>query len=1021
MQRIKYILFALWFCVFYSNYAQNQDKLNAIEEILEISEDSAVKQLQKIKFNSLSLNEKAQYTWIIYKASFKKDSLIHFINTSLNASISIANKAKLLALKSNYYTTYNWNFVKAKPYIEEAYSILEKNKKKFSTQEETYITLQYAISLFAYGNYNKAYDIANTCTENLLELPCSQWTLKLLNDFILTQAASNQPHIIEKYATKVLQCSKEEPLKNYNFGVLYNNLGQAEIVNTNYYQALQHLLKAKNYFLKQEFPYEWYWHMGWLHTETGNFLLANQYLEKTENLIVKNIGEETHDFFIINQLQLLNALNQNDTIAAKAIIRNEKKLAEKLKLNNDLLSQFNDLQGRYYTLISDYDSALYYYQKAFNARIKEAGDKHFDILSSYRNLIETNYKNKNYKAVKSLLRKSEKIIRNYYPKSTSKEILYILSMDALLLSKTNSKASLDVYKNIIKKGENKANWLEVGYFGLAKNYFKTYKKNKQKSFLEKAVQSIDSAFLYANNQLIFLQSEADKLNFKKNNSNLRALGLDILHTYYLKDSTATNTQNLILKFSENAKQNALKQSIWLTNLSKVKGIDTTLFQQEKIIKSYLKSYQNYLQNTNSTTSKKLFQQKIDSLNNAYTNLLIKISETANLYYDYFLNTNPLTVKELRSVLPKNSAYLLYATEKENGYIIGIDAEQFTVKKIPVKNLKKTIEKLNTYAQQNNFQEFKQIAVLLYNKLLLPVEAFFKNKKIYVSLDSSVYNLNLEIAIKNNYGANFGSLSYAIKNWNFNYLVSTESFYLKNKNSIVNSTTSYSIFSQQNYRHSNFTRQPFIFAALKDVAAKTSAKFYSNNKATKASFLTEMNSQNNLILGTHTILDNKNPMYSKLLFSSDKDKDESLFNYEILNQNNSPNFVALLSCSSTKGKNNTNFGLLSLANSFLYAGSNSVLCTLWDVDEKITASLAQKIFTQKKSTTVNKILRNTKLNYLENVNPNSRLASPYYWGGLINYGEHVLELKTPSKGLVLLLFFGLLVFSFAVVCCFKTTH
>lgn len=952
----------------------------------------AVDVLNQLNYKSFTPNQEAQFIWYKLELSPQEDTVKYYLHKKINPNTALHHKAMISAAKGGYYLRFTWNPTQAKPLITDAYQSVQNTPKAFSKFETTYIMLQYAILQYALSNYNKGASISNAVAKDVLQLSNDLWTLRFLNSIILTNVSAKRPDLTIKYSQRVKEFTPTDKTMAAHLGVLFNNLGQTEIVNANYYQALQNQLEAKKlfYITSPELPYEWYWHMGWLHSETGNFLLANQYITQAKELIIKREGKTSYDYFLIQLLSTQNLLNQNDLLSAKQIIDELEPMQKKLHIDSDILCEWWNIKGRFYALRNENKKALHFYTKAYKKRMNDVGETHFNLLDSYRNLITIHFALKNTAEVNTLLQKSQEIIQKYYPNSNLREILDILSIDALLQSKTNTPLAIQRYQTILQRGKNNDDWQQLGYTGLARTYFNQYKKNKNDAYLQKAITAIDSAQYLANKRLIFLHSENDKLNYQKDQSTLRNLGLQIAFEGYKKNPADLKAQNLLFSFVETTKQNALKQSMLMNNFKSFSGINTDLFHQEKAQKSAIQSYKKVLnQNTQEKRTKKQIKQSLDSLETEYRKTLVDISETASLYHNYFLNNSQVNITQLRSTIAHNDAFILYATSNTDTYIIYIDKTAFQAEKVALSNLKEKVEQLNNAAKNNHLSSYKQIAFELYNYLLLPFSQKITNKNGYVSLDSDLYGINLEALLTDSTGNNFGELHYVLKMNQIQYILSAETFYFKKQYTKQQQSRNASIFSIQDFSENQLTRQPFMHQSLQRLAKKNKARFYENDKATKNSFITELHNANDLIIGTHTILNPKNPMYSRLIFASDGLTDSNLYTYEILEQQQVPSFVALLSCSSTQGETTHGFGLLSLANSFLYAGSQSLLCTLWNVDEKTTATLTEKLFIDTQSKTLSQSLRNTKLAYLKNTPPDSRLASPYYWAGIINYGDYPL--------------------------------
>ena len=77
--------------------------------------------------------------------------------------------------------------------------------------------------------------------------------------------------------------------------------------------------------------------------------------------------------------------------------------------------------------------------------------------------------------------------------------------------------------------------------------------------------------------------------------------------------------------------------------------------------------------------------------------------------------------------------------------------------------------------------------------------------------------------------------------------------------------------------------------------------------------------------------------------------------------------------------------MSLARGFFYGGTQSVVSSLWNVDDKSTQAILKEFYENlKNGQDKSAALHNAKLSYLEE-NSLSEL-SPYYWSSLILIGD-----------------------------------
>ena len=98
-------------------------------------------------------------------------------------------------------------------------------------------------------------------------------------------------------------------------------------------------------------------------------------------------------------------------------------------------------------------------------------------------------------------------------------------------------------------------------------------------------------------------------------------------------------------------------------------------------------------------------------------------------------------------------------------------------------------------------------------------------------------------------------------------------------------------------------------------------------------------------------------------------------------------VILSACKTSQGELKKGEGIMSIARGFTNAGAQSIVSSLWDINQKSSNELIFEFYNNlngkvSKSTA----LKNAKLTYLEK-HKNTSEASPYYWSSIILTGNN----------------------------------
>lgn len=127
------------------------------------------------------------------------------------------------------------------------------------------------------------------------------------------------------------------------------------------------------------------------------------------------------------------------------------------------------------------------------------------------------------------------------------------------------------------------------------------------------------------------------------------------------------------------------------------------------------------------------------------------------------------------------------------------------------------------------------------------------------------------------------------------------------------------------------------------------------------------------LATHGNFNPDTPMASGLLLSRDSANDGMLTVGEIYDLSLNADLVTLSACDTALGKVANGDDVIGLTRGFLYAGANSIVSSLWKVDDKATSMLMQEFYRSLKYGDKRNALRKAQLKV-----KNDYLSHPFFW-------------------------------------------
>ncbi len=341
-------------------------------------------------------------------------------------------------------------------------------------------------------------------------------------------------------------------------------------------------------------------------------------------------------------------------------------------------------------------------------------------------------------------------------------------------------------------------------------------------------------------------------------------------------------------------------------------------------------------------------------------------------------------------------------------------------------------------QTSNYQipleDLAPCLVELYEKLWRPLESHIKTKDIIIFPEGELFNLSFELLTPKaitTYG-DFAESSLLSKyNISYNYslllLKKAQKILAYEKNFIAfapefdkkmkadyEMAISDSLYLDKTYL--TLLPQPSSSELAKAFSKKFNGNSFLNEKASKQLFTQSAKEHKIIHIGTHAESNNVNPEMSRLVFAknvSDAESinDNNLYTYEIYNQNLASNLAILTACETGKPTYQPGEGMISLAHAFNYAGSESILTSLWQIDEQSSTQILSYFYEYlSEGNAKDEALRLAKLTYLETAE--GRTLHPQYWAGLVLMGTtDPIELSQPNHWLWLGLFtLSLLIFA-----------
>ncbi|NMC63966.1 MAG: CHAT domain-containing protein [SAR324 cluster bacterium] len=659
---------------------------------------------------------------------------------------------------------------------------------------------------------------------------------------------------------------------------------------------------------------------------------------------------------------------------------------------HDLRGQTNALSqmGSVYYQVGNYDKALTYLQKAYD--IFES-NKDFDgmvhvlgvqALTSYAKAMHSD---ETYTATISIAQKALKIGREqhlnlfdnllmsisalgaaYWQNDDKTQLKELISEAEQLKDKFQMPMSRFTFDIMIGKGYERLDQLDLAELhlgramkALSEGNVKTLSafinascarlKEKQGE-LEEAHRLYDLAIKEHER----FRGDTQTLSFKM------AAGERMLSTYNEAIEFLIDTKDYAGAFNlaERSKARSFLDLIG-TKLESSESAANRLIEEERKLQFAMSKLEEQLAQASSAQSGqespkvKKIKTELDNNRALYTQLIERIKkERPEL--SSLLTVNPSNISEIQSLLDDDTTILEYYITEKRTFLWVVSKKILSLIEIPIKQ-KVLKQKVNSFRDSISSlsNDYKHQAIDLYDLLIRPALSHITNKRLAIVPHSVLHYLPFQALIDSNKTNSQDDL-FLIQQYDVFYLPSASlvKFTISKRKQKTDSVLA---FGNPDTEGKSID---LIYAAKEVESIKKiypDALVFFGAEASKKKLKQFANQFSIVHFASHAELNSQSPMLSSLKLSSEKDGEGDLQLHEVFHLNLSQTSLVVLSaCETGLGKLTTGDEVNSLSRGFIYAGSPSVIASLWKVSDESTATLMSHFYSNLQSSDKAKSLR-----------------------------------------------------------------
>lgn len=805
----------------------------------------------------------------------------------------------------------------------------------------------------------------------------------------------------------------------YMMGNRYRRSGDYEQASTYYQQSLDIFIKLQNENSVE--VADVYFGMALCYRELENPKLEYQYLDQSKTIRQKIFGK---NHFTVGEIYMelgtyyAQKLRYDSTLHYYSVATSI--WEDQLGNNPYFLSKAYEKLAYIYQLKNEPEKEFEYLKKALDFRLTGTKSKTSPQMSFGNTAADLDFSTEDNSKITigNQLYTSYLNLAYFYKRKKDYRLALTYCQKALMEVCPSLGGNIDIHQNpTINELSHNIAWLEA-LQQKGELFYRIYtSESKKTTDLEHSLTIYEEALSLVDTLRLNFTSDGSKQLLTK-----RAIPVyeGAITTLYLLFEKTKDPQylNTGFKIMEQSKAFVLLQAIQNIEAKGFSDVPESLLAKEDKLRRSLSYYSNYKNRTSKNT--KDFDQAYFRTKRAYDSLVTEIENNYPSYYKLKYNTQVASISKIQNELLLHDKMLLeYFIGDQFIYVFQITQDNQKFHRIPIPHdfmtLVKSFRKCLT-----DYQLIGKDPSLAYKSFIAYSNSFYKRfigsfldevpehiTQLIIVPDGLLNYIPFEVLItsapSNLSTPDYKALDFLVERYNLYYSYSS-TLLLENKYRQKNSHNGKCLGFAPTYENSDNADLPWAEKELKAIEKVFNGDYYYGSQASKSIFKQKGASYAIIHLAMHGIVDMRNPLNSKLAFAQTDENPEKayLYAHEVHQMALNADLVVLSACETGIGKVIRGEGVLSLARAFMYAGTPSVLTTLWKVNDFTSATLMGFFYANlAKGMPKHKALRKAKLDFLRQSDQIS--GHPAFWASFIAIGDPSPIHRAWGAGIWILLF------------------
>ncbi|MFO7622434.1 MAG: CHAT domain-containing protein [Bacteroidales bacterium] len=392
-------------------------------------------------------------------------------------------------------------------------------------------------------------------------------------------------------------------------------------------------------------------------------------------------------------------------------------------------------------------------------------------------------------------------------------------------------------------------------------------------------------------------------------------------------------------YSERARARAFLDMLGNTRISPKNTSDTIILAKEYNLRLQIQKVTREIErNKFNQTGTGELEIHLESLNREYIRTL-DIIKLGNSEYNSLISVDPCKLSEIQDLIAGNSAIIQYWEGRDRSAVWVLTNKAITARILDTGSdkIEKSVSDSRALINSGVTKIYELLLAGLYNTLIVPIEQEIGGyESLFIIPHGSLHFLPFQALIDT-------EGKYLVEKFNVSYAPSSS---VLKQCSLKKSTRDDDFLGLAlgDINLPDFSPLPGTRIELNQIVQLypgATAKY--EDEISESYFKKESENHNIIHLATHGFLDSRRPMNSYLLMPSDDDNDGQLTVNEIFDLNLKSKLVVLSACETGLGHYSKGDELIGLSRAFIYAGTPSIIVSLWPVEDASTTLLMTRLY------------------------------------------------------------------------------